>query len=196
MGLAEMHDVVAGLQPDEQVDALATAFAVDAKSGPVGDREPLPQGEVPASVGLERAHERFEILFDLVHRRDPQGLVVPDDVRLFLGRDPPEARRRDQLRVGEMRDALEDRPFAGLGRNAQQRTRGGRHGPGGVRTSGEHDGRILVAEGREQRSAIRVRIRDRIECHDFLLPQGIDRTAAGILRGLPSPNRMSSRDPP
>ena len=112
--LGEVDAIVPGPEPEGHLVALIPALAMMADPGPIRGRATSPQVEVRPADRLEHRQEEARVVGVVLQPVDPQRLVVADDVGHVLGQDPALTRRDDQLAVGDMADAFEDRPFARL----------------------------------------------------------------------------------
>ena len=109
-GLAQVDPVVAGGQPKREVVALRPALPVLADPRPVLRRRPSPKVEVRRSQTLEERDQRRGVVVAVMQPRDPEILVVAEELGLIVGEDPAVAARDHELGVDDVGDALEDAP--------------------------------------------------------------------------------------
>ena len=113
--LREVESIVTGDQPERQLEALWTALAVVTDPRSLLRRGPAPERDVRGPERLERRKELHRFGVRVPESLDPAVLVVPLQRRLVVGKDPSIPRRTDDLRVGDMADAFDDRPLTRLG---------------------------------------------------------------------------------
>ena len=80
LGLSQVHPIVSRPEPKREVVALGAALAANADPRAVTRTEPRPQLEVRPAQELEQVDEARRVILAVAQSRDPQGLVVADDV--------------------------------------------------------------------------------------------------------------------
>src|SRR6266545_4445210 len=111
-GLCQVVAIVAGNEPERQVVALRPALGVDAHPASLLNGRLPPEIQVRAAKTLEERQQLVHVVLVVAQPFYPQVLVVADERRLVVSEDPSVPSAGCHLGVGDVPDALQDRPFA------------------------------------------------------------------------------------
>ena len=161
LDLPPMHQVMARRQPQVQPGALRSPLAVMPHPRQLRRRERTPEAQVGHPHRRQHRQRRRQVRRRVAERERPPVLVISDDRGFPLRHDHARAMPMHQLRVVEVRHHLHRRPLVRCFRPPQPRiVDGAQPRPEPLRQLGQHLERITLADQRDHRLAIHLRVAD------------------------------------
>ena len=145
-----------GLEAEEQFVRFGTALGVKADSGAVGGRRPAPQGNVGPPQDAQNLEKQRRVVRSSIWASHPCRLVEAEKSRLTFRQNPPVAGGRDQLRVGDVAQTLQNGPLPFRGAGTQVGSGLLDQATPQLRFGLLHCGRIVLDQGFKSGAAIRL----------------------------------------
>jgi hypothetical protein len=160
-----MEAAVPGLEAEEQLVRFGTTLGMKADTGSVGDRCPAPQGNIGPPQDAKDLEKQRRVIRSSIGASRPCRLVEAEKSRLAFRENPPVAGGGDQLRVGHVAQTLQNGPLPFCGARTQVSSGLLDQAAPQLRLGLLHSDWIVLAQGIQGRTAIRLGVFRGQSCH-------------------------------